>query len=135
MARKVKLAVFDIDGKASIGRYPISDSGDRIKVKKGGEGHFMPQFDHTSFIELPKKFLGLTIGSERVYFARKGSKKCVDFKTEVIGGPDPELVKIAAGSTMLKDLGTEKPPFPTWIIYFILLFTIGTALKVFGVIA
>lgn len=108
MARKVKLATFDIDLRASVNKYPVSDSGDHIKVVKGGEGHFMPKFDNTSFIEFPRKFLFLTIGYEKVYFARKASKKCVDFQTETVSGPDPELVKIAAGATMLKDLGKEK---------------------------
>ena len=134
MVRKLKLAIFDIDLRASVKKYPVSDSGDRIRVKKGGESHFMPKFDRTSYIEFPRPWYKGG-GTEKIYFARKGSKKCVNFKTEAVGGPDPELVKIAAGSTMLKDLGTEKPPFPTWIIYVILLGVIAIALKVFGVLA
>ena len=122
MARKLKLAVFDIDGKATLRSYPVSDSGDRIRVKKGGEGHFMPQFDHTSFIELARPWYKGG-GSERIYFARKGAKKCVNFKTGVVGDPDPELVKIAAGSTMLKDLGKEKQEmtWQTWMMLGILI--------------
>jgi len=133
MKRKLKLAIFDIDGKATLGSYPVSDSGDRIRVKKGGESHFMPQFDHTSFIEFPRPWYKGG-GSQRIYFARKGAKKCVNFKTEAISGPDPELVKIAAGSTMLKDLGKEKQEM-TWQTWLQLALTIVILLYVMGVIA
>ena len=134
MPRKLKTAIFDIDGKATLGSYPVSDSGDRIKVVKGGEGHFMPKFNNTSFIELPRKLGPIPLGSERIYFVRKGAKQCVNFATETVHGPDPELVKIAAGSTMLKDIGKDTKPFPMWILYFLLLITAFTAAKVFGVI-
>lgn len=133
MARKVKLAIFDIDLRASVKKYPVSDSGDRIKVVKGGEGHFMPKFDNTSFIEFPKKFLFLNIGYEKVYFARKASKKCVDFNTESVAGPDPELVKEAAGATMLKDLGKEKQD-TSMIQWITLAAVILILLKVLGVL-
>lgn len=133
MKRKVKLAIFDIDGKASVKSYPVSDSGDRIKVVKGGENHFMPKFDHTSFIEFPKPWYK-GAGTERVYFARKGSSECVNFATEAIGGPDPELVKIAAGATMLKDLGKEKIEM-TWQSWAVLATNIIILLYVMGVIA
>jgi len=134
MTRKVKLAVFDNDLKAEIKSYPISDSGNHIRVVKGGENHFMPRFDNDSFIEIPKKFLRLNIGYERVYFAKKGAKKCVNFKTGEVFGPNPEEVKKAIGSTLLSKIGKEEPPFPAWIIYIILLVVLGIALKVFEVI-
>ena len=133
MKRKVKIAIFDVDLKASVKKYPVSDSGDRIKVVKGGESHFMPKFNHTSFIEFPRPWWKGG-GYERIYFARKGAGECVDFQTGAVAGPDPELIKEAAGATMLKDLGKEEPPFPTWMIYLILLCSIGILLKVFGVI-
>lgn len=134
MTEKVKLAIFDNDLKARIvKKYEISDSGDQIKVKSGGEGHFMPRFDNDSFIEFsrPWYFGG---GWNRVYFVKKGAKECVNFKTAKVSGPDPEQVKRSVGSTLLDQLGKEKPPFPTWIIYLILLLALGTALKVFGAI-
>lgn len=133
MTRKVKLAVFDIDMIASVKYYPVSDSGDHIKVVKGGESHFMPQFDNTAYLEFPRSWYKGG-GTERLYFARKGSKKCINFKTEVVAGPDPELVKQAAGATMLKDLGKEKQDTSMiqWITLAVVVFTL---LKVLGVIA
>ena len=120
--------------RASVKKYPVSDSGDHITVVKGGEGHFMPKFDNTSFIEFPRKFLFWNIGYEKMYFARKASKKCVNFKTETVSGPDPELVKIAAGATMLKDLGKEKQD-TSMIQWITLAAVILILLKVLGVLA
>lgn len=134
MTKKVKLAIFDNDLKArTVKKYDVSDNGDQIKVKSGGEAHFMPRFDNDSFIEFPRPWY-FGGGWNRIYFVKKGAKACVDFKTGLVPIPDPEQVKRSVGSTLLDQLGKEKPPFPTWIIYFILLLTIGTALKVFGVI-
>ncbi len=134
MGNKVKLAVFDETLKIEIKEYPVSDSGIQIKVRSGGESHFMPRFDNYSYLEFPKKFLRWTRGHERIYFAKKGAKKCVNFKTQEVLGPDPEQLKRSVGSTLLDQLGQEKPPFPTWMIYIILLCVIGITLKVFGVI-
>jgi len=133
MTRKAKLVVFDNDLKVKVAKYPISDSGDKIRVKSGGESHFMPSIDTSSYLEFPKKFLFFTVGYEKVYFARKLSKKCVDFKTEVIAGPDPEVVKEAAGATMLKDIGKSKQEtsMVQWVTLAIVLFTL---LNVLGVV-
>ena len=134
MSQKVKLAIFDNDLKArTVKKFDVSDSGDQIKVKSGGESHFMPQFDNDSFIEFPRPWY-LGGGWNRIYFVKKGAKACVNFSTEHVPLPDPEQVKKSVGSTLLDELGKEKPPFPTWIIYLILLLAIGTALKVFGVL-
>ena len=115
MTKKVKLAIFDIDLKArTVKKYPVSESGDKIKVKSGGEGHFMPSFDVESYIEFPRRsFPALwRISWDRVYFARKGAKSCVNFDTEKVAGPDPELVLEAAGTEMLRNLGKEKSETP-----------------------
>ena len=134
MTKKVKLAIFDNDLKArTVDKFPVSDSGNQIRVKSGGEAHFMPLFDNDSFIDFPRPWY-LGGGWNRIYFVKKGSEKCVNFSTEEVSGPDPEQVKKSVGSTLLDQLGKEKPPFPTWMIYIILLLAIGTALKVFGVI-
>lgn len=133
MVRKVKLVIFDNDLKVSVGKYPISDSGDKIRVKSGGDSHFMPSINPSSYLELPKKFLFFTLGYEKVYFARKLAKKCVNFQTSVVSGPDPEAVKIAAGATMLKDLGKEKQE-NTMIQWITLAAVILILLKVLGVI-
>ena len=134
MTKKVKLAIFDNDLKARIvGNYPISDSGNQIKIKSGGEAHFMPLFNNDSFIEFPRPWY-LGGGWNRIYFVKKGAKACVNFTTGEVSGPDPEQVKKSVGSTLLDQLGKEKPPFPAWVLYLILLLVFGIAAKVFGVI-
>ena len=127
MSKKVKLAIFDKDLKArTVGKFPVSDSGEQIKVKSGGDGHFMPSFDNESYIEFPRrKFPAFwIIYWDRVYFARKGAKECVNFKTGKVEGPDPELVIEAAGTEMLRNLGKEKTetPITTYIMLALLLF-------------
>jgi len=135
MSKKVKLAIVDNDGKArTVKKYPISEDGTKIRVVSGGEGHFMPSFDNDSFVEFPKKLFGIIpSGWDRVYMVKKRGKACINFQSGKVEGPDPEQLKEAVGSTMLNQLGKDKPPFPTWIIYFMLLLNIGIALKVFGV--
>ena len=136
MTKKLKLAILDGDNRARIvKKYPISDSGKQIKVIKGGEGHFMPAFDNESYIELPKRFLFLNMGYERLYIAKKGAKKCVNFKTGYVSTPDIEQLKESVGATLLNKIGEKKEAFPAWIIYLILLMNFGIALKVFGVFA
>jgi len=137
MSKKVKLAIIDNDGKArTVKEYPISEDGTKIRVVSGGEGHFMPKFDNDSFVEFPKKLLGIiNLGWDRVYMVKKRAKACINFKTGEVEGPDPEQLKEAIGSTLVQQMGQEKPPFPSWIVYFILLLSIGIALKVFGVVA
>lgn len=135
MTKKVKLAIIDNDGRArTVKKYPISEDGTKIRVVSGGEGHFMPSFDNNSFVEFPKKFLMFNLGWNRVYMVKKRASACINLDTGKVSGPDPEKLKEAVGSTMLNQLGQDKPPFPTWMIYIILLLAIGTALKVFGVI-
>ena len=133
-SKKVKLAILDKDLKArTVKKYDVSESGEQIKVVSGGEGHFMPYFDNDSFVELPRPWWKGG-GFEKVYFAKKGAKKCVNFDTETAYGPDPEDMKRAVSSSLLSELGKEKENFPSWLIYAILVVTIGIALKVFGVI-
>jgi len=134
MARKVNLAIIDNDLRVKVNKYPVSDDGTKIRVVSGGEAHFMPKFDNDSFIEFPRKFLFLNIGWDRMYFAKKGAKQCVNFKNEEVFGPDIEQLKQSLGSSLLDKLGQEKPPFPTWMIYAILMVVVGIAMKVFGMI-
>lgn len=134
MTRKVKLAVIDGDLKVNIKKYPISDSGNHILVKKGGEGHFMPTFDNDSFLEFPRKFLFFVIGWEKVYFAKKLAKSCVNFKTGKLEGPSPEFVKEMGTKVMLDRLNKQKQE-TGWQIWLILAVSIITLLHVMGVIA
>ncbi len=137
MTKKVKLAIFDKDLKArTVKMFDVSESGEQITVKSGGEGHFMPSFDNDSFIEFPKRAFPTfwRVVWDRVYFARKGAKKCVNFQTEKVEGPDPELVLEAAGTEMLRNLGKEKTE-TSLITYIMLALLLIITLKVLGVIA
>ncbi len=130
MTKKVEIAVFDKDLKVrTLGKFPVSQDGTKISVKKGGKGNFAPTFDNESFIEFPKRFGGW----KRIYLVRKGAKSCVNFQTEDVEGPDPELVIEAAESEILRGIGKEKEETPI-IIYLILGAILLVALKVFGVI-
>ena len=134
MSDKVKLAVIDEDLKIrSLKKHDVSATGNKITVVSGGEGHFMPSFDNDSFLEFKQPWYKGG-GWERIYFAKKRAKACIDFKAEKVYGPDPEEMKRAVGSTLLSEIGKERTVFPVWILYVLLLATIGIALKVFGVI-
>ena len=135
MTRKVKLAIFDADLKATTKKYPISDSGNHILVSKGGTEHFMPTFDNTSFIEFPVRFPWSfwKVSYERIYFVRKLAKKCVDFKTEKIEGPSPEFVKEMGAKVMLDRLNKQKQE-TGWQIWLLLAVSIFTLLSVMGVV-
>jgi hypothetical protein len=131
------LAVYDKDLKARIyKKFPVTDDGAKIQVRRGGKANFNPEFNNDSFIELPKRSLlrPWVIGWNRVYFAPNGAKKCVDFRNEVVLDPDPTLVMKAAGTEMLRNLGKEKAETPI-ITYVMLLILILLALKLFGVMA
>ena len=136
MSKKVKLAIIDKDLRArTFKNFPLSEDGTKIKVKSGGEGHFMPSFETDSYIELPSRSLFPPWRTKwnRIYFVNKGTSKCINFKTETVPAPDPSLVLEAAGTLMLMNLGKEKKETDL-IIYIILAVLIGIALKIFGVI-
>jgi len=136
MTRKVKLAVFDADLKATIKKYPISDSGNHILVTKGGEKHFMPSFDNDSPLEFPVRYPWSfwKTSYTKIYFARKLAKKCVNFKTEELVGPSPEFVKEMGTKVMLDRLNKQKQD-TIWQIWAILGVCIFILLYVMGVIA
>ncbi len=130
MTKKVEVAVFDKDLRVrTLGKFPLSQDGTKIVVKKGGKGNFAPTFDNESFIELPKRFGGW----RRIYLVRKGAKSCVNFQTEDVKGPDPELVIEAAESEILRGIGKEKEETPI-ILYLIFGGLLLALLKLFGVI-
>ena len=136
MTKKVKLAIIDKDLRARIfKKFPLSEDGAKIKVKSGGDGHFMPEIDTDSYIELPSRSLLPPWRTKwnRYYFVNKGAKKCINFKTETILDPDPTMVLKAAGTQMLMNLGKEKKEtdITTYIIIAMLL---GILAKLFGVI-
>ena len=135
MVRKVKLAIFDADLKVTIKKYPISDSGNHILVTKGGKQNFMPSFDNTSYLEFPVRYPWSfwKTSYQRIYYARKLAKKCVDFKTEKIEGPSPEFVKEMGTKVMLDRLNKQKQE-TGWQIWLLLAVSIFTLLYVMGVI-
>ena len=138
MADKVKTAIFGKDLRIKLEDHKLSASGNKISIVPEGAGYFMPEIGPTTFLDWPSHKRFLIIGPrtyKRVFFVEKKGAKCIDFGLGgTIYGPDTEQLKKAIASTNLDKLGKQEPPFPAWIIYFILLLTIGTALKVFGVI-
>lgn len=137
MTKKVKLAIFDKDLKArTYASFPLSKDGSRISVRRGGKRNFNPTFDQESYIELPVRsiFPPFSTKWNRIYFVRNGAKACVNFKTETILEPDPELVMQAAEAEILKGIGKDKQDTPI-ILYLILGTVLFTLLKVLGVIA
>ena len=110
---KVLLAIYDADLKCrTVKKYEVSDSGTQIKVKSGGDGHFMPTFDNESFLELPTRKRFIFFGGQlwkRFYFVKKKGEKCVNFQTPKAFGPNPEDAKKAIGSTLLEQVGKNKP--------------------------
>lgn len=108
MARKVKLAIFDNDLKATVKQYPLSKDGTKIIVVSGGEANWAPSFDNDSFIEFPKpRWKGG--GYERIYFVKKKGSKCVNYKSDppTVTGPSEEQLKEAIGAVAFGNLGKE----------------------------
>ena len=137
MARKITVAIFDNDLICSIKKYEIAEGGTKIRIISGGEGHFMPTFDNNSYLDFPTRKKYLLFGErvyKRFYIVKKKASACVNFKTGEVHGPDLEQLKKALAASNLDKLGKQEPPFPTWVIYIILLSSIVTLLKVFGVI-
>ena len=135
MARKVKLAIFGADLKATVKNYPVADSGNQILVTKGGKRHFMPSFNNESFIEFPVRYPWSfwKTSYQRIYFARDLSKKCVNFKTEELAGPSPEFVEELGVKVMLDRLNKQKQE-TVWQIWLILAINVLILLHTLGVI-
>ena len=135
MARKVNVAIFDNDLRVEIKKCEISELGNKIKIASGGTGNWKPSFDNDSFLEFPYRALSSfwKISWKRIYFVKKKGKKCVNFNTGEVTGPDLEELKRAIGATGLDKLGNQKQVIH-FIFYIILLVIIGIALKVFGAI-
>ena len=135
MVRKVKVALYGRDLRATVKNYPLNSDGTRIEIKSGGDGHFMPELDKESYIELPYRhpFSFWKTSYSRLYIAQKWSKKCVNFITPEAVGPDPQLVLDMAGTEMLKNLGKEKAE-TSLISYITLGLLIIVVLNLLGVI-
>ena len=136
MARKVKVALFDKDLRAELKNYPLNADGTKIAINPdGGKGHFMPSIDNESFIEFPYRS-PLSFWKKsyaRIYFAMKWSKKCVNFHTGEVEGPDPKVVMEAAKAEILKNKAEESQPVH-WTTYAVLGIVVLILLKVMGVL-
>lgn len=135
MPKMIKTVIFDGDLRAEIKKYPVSDSGNHILVKKGGEGHFMPTFDKGSFLDMPYRSLSSPwkISYQKTYFVRKFAKKCVNFETEALDGPSPEFIEELGAKVMLDRLNKQKQE-TGWQIWLLIAISIFTLLIVMGVI-
>ena len=128
MSKKVKVAVFDNDLTVRTkGSFPLTDDGLKIKIKKGGKGHFYPIIDPERALEFPLPWYRGG-GYEKVYFVRNHASQCVNFGLDPseIHPPDPEQIIDAANSALIKNFGTEKQEL-TWqswlqIILLVLIF-------------
>lgn len=133
-APRIKLAIYDKDLKArSYGKFPVSQDGTKIRVKRGGTENFNPEFDNETYIELPNPAWMLWKPKwERLYIVPNGSPKCVNFKTQTVLEPDPEKVMKAAENKILENIGREKIEVPL-VMYLMFAALILIAMKVFGV--
>ncbi len=128
--QKVEVAIFDNDLRCrTIQKYEISNDGEQIRIKSGGEGHFMPKFDNDSFIEMPRRKRYFLFGEmlyRRLYFVKKKGNKCVNFQTGESFGPSAEQLKQAIGSTLLPKIGQGKQETPLilWLLLAGIVFSI-----------
>lgn len=132
MEKKVKVALFDKDLKVEVKKYPLTSDGSRIDITQGGKGHFKPAIASTTHLDIPRpKIRGG--GHERVYFVMKWAKKCVDFKTGEVEGPDPDQVMQAARAQILKSKAEEAQSVH-WSVWLTIGMLVLIFLKVFGVL-
>jgi len=123
MSKKLNVAIFDNDLRCEIKKHEVSEDGTKIRIKSGGEGHFMPTFDNDSFLEFPRRKKYLLFGEKvynRYYIVKKRAAACVNFKTEPpkIGIPDPEQLKQANMNFLATQVGKDRSqdvPWYAWI--------------------
>lgn len=133
MTTKVKVALFDKDLKVTVKKYPLTSDGQKIEIEQGGKGHFKPRIDHQSYLDFPRsRWRGG--GYERVYFAMKWSKRCIDFATPEMHGPDPDVVMDAARAKILRNKAEEAQSIH-WSVWLTIFLLVLVFLKVFGVLA
>ena len=134
---KIEVAIYDNDLKIrTMKKYEVSDDGTQIRIISGGEGHFMPKFDQSSFLEFGGRKKFLLFGErewKRIYFVKKKGAKCVNFATGEVTGPSPEESKKAIGATLLHQIGQEKQDTP-WQMWALLAINIFILAIVAGVV-
>lgn len=118
MAKKVTLGFFGDDLRLEpLKNYEISENGKKIKVHTGGKNHWHVGFGTTSFLEFPVRYPWSfwKTSYKRIYLAHKDAKNCIDFHTDKVEGPDPELVKRQASTIIVDKIGKTKQETPTFI--------------------
>lgn len=133
---KVKVAIYDADLRVKIIKhYPLSSGGTKIKIKSGGDGHFMPTIGTGDYLEWPKRSLIPPFRRtwERVYIVKNNGAKPVNFETEEVFGIDTQDIIDAANAEIIRNFGKEKKETPV-IMYIIILMLLAIAGKIFGVI-
>lgn len=136
-ARKVRLLVFDNDLRGTLKKYPVSESGTRIKVKSGGTEHFMPEFGFKNRLEIKKPWYQGG-GYLQIYLAKKKAEACIDFTTEQPEIPLPNLEELKdatnnyLGSKLGKD--AQKADWQIWAVLFLQFMMIGLLLRIGGMI-
>ena len=125
---KVWVAVYDNDYRVSkVKQYHISEDGKKIRIQSGGSGHWMPDFNASSFLEFPQLKKYILFGErqyKRVYIVAKKGEKCVDFATGEATGPSEEQLKKAVGATMLGEIGKNRDAGAKWYHWATLLFAL-----------
>jgi len=122
LTSKVKVAVFDKDQRIrKLQNCEISQDGSKIKIAKGGKKHWYPEFDNTSYLEFPYRYLFSfwKISYSRIYFVRNYASKCLNFQTEKVPDIDLEEIEKAARNDILKGIGSEEKDTPA-LLYAIL---------------
>jgi len=122
MNKMVNVAIFDNDLRCEIKKREVSDDGTKIRIKSGGEGHFMPTFDNDSFLEFPRRKKYLLFGEtlfKRYYIVKKRASACVNFKTDppTIGLPDPEQLKQANMNFLATQVGKDRSSDVPWYVW------------------
>lgn len=127
MVEKVRTAVFGKDQRVELKDYPISASGNKIHIKSGGEGHFMPEIGPNQFLDWPIRKKYLLFGGwvyKRIFFVLKLGTKCIDFSLDdpKAYGPDIEELKRSNANLLATKIGTDTAQKTPWILYLIVIF-------------
>lgn len=140
MTEKIELAIFDNDLIVrDVKKYELSEDGTKIRVKVGGEAHWMPEIDKNSGLTFLGRKRWLLYGERQKktrYFIKRRGTRCVDFSTGKAYGPSIEELKKANKTLLVGKIGKEQQqtPFLTTMLLIInalFSFIIMSALGVF----
>lgn len=129
------VAVYDKDFTVRGGfkRQPISRTGDKISIHRGGKANFNPSFDSESVLKIKYPKWKFWKRSFDLAVVDNQGDACLNFKTKIATGPNPETVKKAAETGLLENLGREKAEL-NMLSYISLAMNALILLKLFGVL-